>query len=455
MTMTLCRRDRWMRRVKWMVPAVVWIGLPWAVGSAATVEQVLEVEPVWAGHPVQFCLHSEGGYQYAAYYDAERRMRVAMRKLPETEWTFTTLPTRVGWDSHNYIRMELDRRGFIHLSGNMHCVPLIYFRSQRPYDATTLERVERMVGSQENRCTYPLFFHGPQGELIFRYRDGGSGNGNEIFNVYDEQTQRWRRLLDRPLTDGRGRMNAYIRGPVRGPDGWFHISWVWRDTPDCSTNHDLSYARSRDLMHWQTVDGRRIELPMTRETAGVVVDPVPAQGGILNGCGAIGFDGDGRVVLSYYKFDEKGKTQAYCARAEDGRWAIYRISDWDYRWYFSGYGSIITEIHLGAVRAAADGTLRLDYSHSKYGSGMWKLDARTFRVLGRLPREQRIPAALGKVESDFPGMQVRWAEGTGDDGRADVTYWLRWETLGRNRDRPRRGPLPGPSTLRVYALRED
>ena len=51
-------------------------------------------------------------------------------------------------------------------------------------------------------------------------------------------------MLDVPLTDGQGLMNAYQSQPTLGPDGWYHLYWVWRDTPDCSTNHDLSYMKS-------------------------------------------------------------------------------------------------------------------------------------------------------------------------------------------------------------------
>ena len=150
-------------------------------------------------------------------------------------------------------------KGF-QLEGGPHCVPLVYFRTAKPWDATTFERIEAMTGENEQRCTYPQFMRGADGRLVFHYRDGGSGNGNEIYNVYDPETKAWRRLLDRPLTDGQGKMNAYMSGPTRGPDGLFHLCWVWRDTPDCRTNHDPSYARSRDLMRWETVDGAPIEL---------------------------------------------------------------------------------------------------------------------------------------------------------------------------------------------------
>ncbi len=113
--------------------------------------------------------------------------------------------------------MAVDSKGYVHLAGNMHCAPLIYFRTGRPYDGTSFKRIDAMTGEKENRCTYPVFIRGADDEFIFRYRDGGSGNGIEIYNVYDSETQTWRRLLDKPLTDGRGRMNAYPRGPVKGP----------------------------------------------------------------------------------------------------------------------------------------------------------------------------------------------------------------------------------------------
>ena len=218
-----------------------------AGGEGPRIEAAIDVCPVWSGHRVGFCLLTASGRQYAAFYDAERRMTVSARKGDSEKWDFERLGSTIGWDSHNYVTMAVDADGYIHLSGNMHCDPLIYFRTTRPHDIHSFEQVGGMVGREEKRCTYPKFIEGPKGELIFTYRDGGSGNGNQIYNVYDLKSRCWRRLLDEPLLDGQGLMNAYIVGPVRGPDGWFHICWVWRDTPDCSTNHDLSHARSRDM----------------------------------------------------------------------------------------------------------------------------------------------------------------------------------------------------------------
>ncbi len=413
---------------------------------APAAERVIDVAPVWSGHSVGFDLLTHSGRQFVAFYDDQRRMTIAARSLSSDKWQFARLPSQLVWDSHNYVTMAIDDDGYLHVSGNMHVVPLVYFRTAKPLDINTFERVPEMVGRNETRCTYPRFLRGPSKELLYTYRDGKSGNGDQIYNVYDHKTRTWRRLLDQPLTDGQNKMNAYFHGPAKGPDGYFHLVWVWRDTPACETNHDLTYARSKDLIHWETGAGKPVTLPMRLGTADTV-DPVPARGGIINGNTMLGFDSKKRPVITYHKFDEKGNTQIYNARLEDGRWKIYQTSKWDYRWEFSGGGTIIFEIRPGAVKPDGKGGLTLDYSHVKYGSGAWRLNEDTFEIVGQGPRNPvRTPSALQQVESKFPGMEVKMQREGG------TPYMLRWETLGPNRDRPRQGPLPEPSMLRLIEL---
>jgi BNR repeat-containing family member len=253
-----------------------------------------------------------------------------------------------------------------------------------------------------------------------------------------------------------GKMNAYLRGPTLGPDGFFHLVWVWRDTPDCATNHDLSYARSKDLIHWETSSGQSLKLPITLATA-EIIDPVPVKGGMINGNTAIGFDREDRVVISYHKFDQNGKTQIYNARRENDQWKIYQATNWDYRWYFSGGGSISFEIGARPVRVHTtdSGTLLVqDYSHKKYGSGTWILDEGTFQNKANFKRIPRYPKDLGKLQSKHPGMRVNQRGDLGQAKHPDVHYLLRWETLGRNRDRAHQGPLPAPSMLRLYRMKK-
>lgn len=413
------------------------------------VARAIDVAPVWSGHTVGFDFLTHGNQQFVAFYDADRRMTVGVRKPGESAWRFERLPQELKWDSHNYVTLAIDDDGYIHLSGNMHVVPLVYFRTTRPLDIGAFERIPAMVGRNEARCTYPRFLRGADNRFLFTYRDGSSGNGNQIYNVYDLKSRAWSRLHDTPFTDGQGDVNAYFHGPVKGPDGYFHLCWVWRDHGGCETNHDLSYARSKDLVRWETSTGKPVALPMTMKTA-EVVDPVPARGGIINGNNKIGFDSAGRVILSYHKFDERGLTQAYTARLEDGKWVIRQTSDWKYRWFFQGGGTIPFEIRIGAVHRDRQGALLLDYMHVKEGDGVWVLDEKTLRPVAARGKERRWPQSLERVESSFPGMEVRLQPSAGKGGER---YILRWETLGPNRDRPREGPLPPPAMMRVYELR--
>ena len=427
------------------------LGLLAATEEAPMVESSLDISPVWSGHPVSFALLTQAPHQYVAFYDDQRRMTVAYRKLDMLDWQFVRLPETIKWDSHNYITMTIDDDGYIHLSGNMHCVPLVYFRTTRPYDIDSLQRIPSMVGDTEQRCTYPRFLRGANDELLFTYRDGSSGNGDQIYNVYDMESQTWQRLLDQPLTSGDGKMNAYFHGPKRGPDGFFHLCWVWRDTPDCATNHDLSYARSRDLVSWETSDGKPLSLPITLETA-EIVDPVPAGGGIINGNTVLGFDSQNRPVISYHKYDGQGYTQIYNARLEKDGWEIYQTSQWNYRWEFKGGGSIPFEVRIGSVRVEPEGRLSQGYRNPKHGSGQWLLDEATLKPVGEKPVKPSYPSALNRVESQFPGIQIRRAGDLGRSSEPGVRYILQWETLGSNRDRPRDGDVPPPSMLRLYKL---
>lgn len=443
----------------WILSGIVLLAsAPALAGSDATptrsgpvVVESSELAPVWSGHPVGFCLLTHQDRQYVAFYDDQRRMTVAARRLDAPQWQLVRLPQTLGWDSHNSIVMALDSAGHLHLAGNMHCVPLVYFRTDRPHDIQSFRQIERMVGREEKRVTYPKFIRGPKDELIFMYRDGGSGAGNQILNVYDPAAKSWRRLLDTPLTDGQGAMNAYLDHPRRDQTGVYHLCWVWRDTPDCATNHDVCYVRSRDLVHWEKSDGTPLKLPITYET-GEIVDPVPPGAGLINGNARLGLDDRDRPVISYHKYDERGYTQVYNARLEDGRWKIRKVSDWKYRWEFSGGGSISFEIRVGPVQVDEKGRLTQAFSHPRAGSGRWLLDAETLAPVDALPPVRRTPAAMGRVEQKVPGMRVRWAEDSGESGQEGAYYLLRWETLPPNRDRPREGKPPAPSMLRVLKM---
>lgn len=422
----------------------------------ATAEGVL-VDKVWSGHPVGFALLTERGYQFIAYYDSERRLTVISRKFPVDDWTRVQpsgvpVPNRgrmsniTGWDSHNGLKLALDRDGCLHLSGNMHGDPLVYYRTQKPYDLTTLQRIDRMTGDRELRCTYPAFFKNAKGDLCFRYRDGGSGNGSEFFNIYDEKSKSWRRLFDTPLFEGEGLRSAYASGPTLGPDGRYHVIWMWRDTPDAASNHTLSYARSRDLVQWESSSGAPIDLPIKFAT-GEVVDPAKPGEGLINMGYVLGFDANQRPIAAYHRYDSNGNSQIFVARPDAaGKWHASQLSDWQFRWNFSGGGSLPAEVRATGVRLDPDGSLLVDYWTKAVGSGTWRLNADTLALLERhKPSSKPAGKALPTPPAPAPGMQLQSATSVADG----VRWTLRWYTLGPNRDRAQK-IIPAPSELRLY-----
>ncbi|GAB3172901.1 BNR repeat-containing protein [Telluribacter humicola] len=413
--------------------------------------QVIPVGKVWSGHPVGFDLLTTDKYQYAAYYDADRNMVVAQRPLDAKEWKITKLPTTIGWDSHNYVRMTMDRNGYLHVSGNMHNVPLIYFRSTKPESVEAFEKLP-MTSKNEERVTYPVFFKDQQGDLYFQYRNGGSGQGISYWNKYDADNKEWKGLFDTPLFDGEQESNSYMTDPKLGPDGYFYTVWMWRLTPMANTNHNLSCVRSKDLVHWENLRGDAITLPIKWRDNLATVDPVGPWNGLINMSFQVNWDQQQVPLISYHKFDQKGISQLYLARWDKGSsiWQIHQISTWkDFTWDLNRNGSLANSVGITSVKPQGTNELAVAYHHEKHGKGTWILDRNTLKVKKQLTGQEASNAPTLSAMTIQPGMnEHRRVDNTGQ-------YIMQWQTLPTNQDRPREAPHPAPSDLLVYKIPVD
>ena len=233
---------------------------------------VLEVADGWARNSVNAvvfrknALVTQGEMQYIAFYDPHARVVLGKRKLGTDAWALkTTAYQGNALDAHNSISIMVDGGGYLHLAWDHHNSALRYARSVSP-GALELTGPLAMTGQDERSVSYPEFHRQPDGNLLFFYRDGGSGRGNLVINRYDTATQSWTRLHGN-LISGEGRRNAYWQSFLDA-HGTLHVSWVWRESPDVASNHDLAYARSRDGgRRWETSDGRPYTLPITAASA--------------------------------------------------------------------------------------------------------------------------------------------------------------------------------------------
>lgn len=121
---------------------------------------------------------SHGEMQFLAYYDEEGFVVMARRKMGSENWEIKRTPYkgRVE-DAHNGISIMVDGEGYLHMSWDHHVDSLNYCRSLEP-GSLELSSKMPMTGKNEGRLTYPEFYRLPDGNLLFLYRDGSSGNGN-------------------------------------------------------------------------------------------------------------------------------------------------------------------------------------------------------------------------------------------------------------------------------------
>jgi hypothetical protein len=433
--------------------------------TESPIHEVVDVGLTYSGQPTDMALTTVGNQQFVGYWGGEpgantyKYLTVASRVLGEKTWKRITTEAQIANDGHHSIVLAADKKGYLHLSGRMHNEPLTYLRTTAPLDISTFKLQLEMVpgATDESKTTYPRFFIGPIGDLVFSYRFGSSGQGDTIFNVYDATNKVWSRLLGTKLIDGMNTTtgtnnSAYIVGPVKGPDDYWHMVWTWRGDPNAETNHDLSYARTKDFVAWESGTGAPLTLPITLENADIV-DPVPVNGGMINNNTKVGFDSQNRPVVIYHKFDAQGNTQLYNARVENGKWVTHQTTTWGYRWYFSGMFTLEFQIEVDGVKSYPTGELKQLYYHKQYGGwGGLLLNETTLAATQQIAPPFPYPPQLATVESTTPNMMVRWWADAGTSPDPDIYYMMRWETLPPNGDQPR--DVEPPSTmLRVYGFK--
>ncbi len=182
-----------------------------------------------------------------------------------------------------------------------------------------------MTGKNEDRVTYPEFYRLPSGDLLFLYRDGSSGSGNLMMNHYDVRKKEWTQRQN-AFVNGEGQRNAYWQ-MCTDMEGTIHLSWVWRETGDVATNHDMAYAKSEDEgKTWRKSDGDKYELPITAAAAEYAAH-IPQNSELINTTGMCA-DAHGRPYIATYWRTSESKVPEYRLIYHDGStWKTSQISD--------------------------------------------------------------------------------------------------------------------------------
>lgn len=255
--------------------------------------------------------------QFTAYYDTEGNLVLAKRQLPKGAWqTHITQYKANTADAHNAISMVVDNKGYIHVSWDHHDTKLRYAISKKPLDLELGEEIS-MTGIDEEKVSYPQFYNiSDNGDLLFFYRSGMSGRGVLVMNSFDAKTRSWKQLHEN-LLDGEGERNAYWQAYV-DDFGTIHVAWVWRESWDVATNHDIAYARSKDGgVTWEKSNGEKYHLPINAKTSEYAWK-VPQNSSLINQT-SITADAFGNPYIANY-WNEDNTTQYQIVYLKDGKW---------------------------------------------------------------------------------------------------------------------------------------
>jgi hypothetical protein len=220
----------------------------------------------------QAALASHGGWQYTTWWDGQRRLCVARRKLPDGPWEairFTDYHIKSD-DTHNVTVLGICANdGTIHMAFDHHGHPL-HYRVSQPGVAAHPEKAswtadlfgpvksELQPGKPVAGVTYPRFIPTPDGNLQLIYRIGGASSGDRMLAEYRPATG-WtapemiiaRSGVFRGLPISRFRQetsdsrNPYLNDVGYDRHSRLHLSWVWREAGALS-HHGLNYVYSDD-----------------------------------------------------------------------------------------------------------------------------------------------------------------------------------------------------------------
>lgn len=283
--------------------------------NAQEIENVnlIPVDSGWANNSVNATVFRKNSLvtwkdtQYISYYNKTSHVVIGKRNLGSKEWLLYKTPfignTR---DAHNTISIMTDGEGYLHIAWDHHNTPLKYCRSIEPgsFDFAVMN----MTGTDESKVSYPEFFKLNNGNLLFLYRSGQSGKGKLVVNEYNVKEQTWLQLQNN-LIDGEGQRNAYWQSYV-DVKGTIHISWVWRESADVASNHDMCYAQSKDNGRtWLKSTGEKYQLPITAATAEYIWR-IPENSELINQT-SMSADEEGNAYVASYWREQQSKIPQY------------------------------------------------------------------------------------------------------------------------------------------------
>lgn len=440
------------------------------------------------GHtPTGQSVLTSGNTQYVAFYDTQRYLSVASRTLSGSApacaagtltsgWCIFRSGHRVNDDQHNYVTMQLDGQGQLHVMGNLMVGTIVaeqkvtpndkgelpskalgeqgaYLRTSKAGDVSTLSALPFTVpGIDNTRMTYPSFTR-VDDKLILRFRQ----DKETYLAQYDNATKGWVSLLggSKPLfaTDDTRRAypTDFVAQTVNGKTT-YGMAWSWDGFLDengkvgergFGSRSTFSYAQSTDLKNWTTANGTPLSTPLTYEQTttvpGLSIDP---DAGLKQGITepSLGLNGLGYPVVTYTRATTGANPtmQAFATSfrpgaqgSADGTWKVTQVTRGDQNIIPDNVSDSRAPWNLQAIWAARPyGAKQPTWMYMGYvyvtGFGRVIIDTSTGEIVADLPGTT---GTSPRVSGDEVANSAQDLGGRRADGSLAVLFWPSWPAV--------------------------
>jgi hypothetical protein len=240
-------------------------------------------------------------------------------------WTVdvTAITPTTAEDAHNYYSLAADGAGGFLISGDMHGVDMNYTHmAGGALHITAWDPVPIVAGAtNEDTVTYPVFLPVPNGDVLFFWRDGASGEGNLVLTRWIKATDTVVAVLD-VVVDGESTESFYPWRPEYDPiRDVVHVGGCWRLDTSVNTNHGLIHfmLEGPNFTTALKADGSAQAIPVTQANAAYAATDGINTG--LTNVGSITIDSTtGYATLWSYTDPGDGFSQVYAQEYDGATW---------------------------------------------------------------------------------------------------------------------------------------
>ena len=211
----------------------------------------------------------------ARYRNSDGQMVISDSPAGSGVWTdhIATTPVPAILDEHLVISIVTDGAGCVIVAWGMHSTPQNVWVGTTPGDCTVTAagvQASPLVAGQataEAAATYPVLRRLSVGDIIYLWRTGASGNGNQCVYRWNYVARTWV-AVNMALMNGQSTRSAYLNTVWIDVCDRISMAWQWRDSLAVSDAFDCNMLYTDDgFQSTHSMDGTLLPGSITSTNA--------------------------------------------------------------------------------------------------------------------------------------------------------------------------------------------